>query len=234
MKRQMRAYWDERARINAAWYVDTTLDFDAPDMDRFFDSGEQIVAFALDGAPFLPRSEVALEIGAGLGRISRALADRYERVIGLDLSEEMLRRARSAVPEERVLFLVGDGVSLAPIRDSSVDLLLTFTVFQHIPDVSVIERYIVESGRVLRPGGLAVFQWNNQRWAWFWRLRRSLAPALDRLGLQRDLHGRCVPEFMGSRVPLRRIRRALDRAGLRARRTEGLGSLFAWVWAERA
>lgn len=64
----MRDYWDERARINAPWYVDTSLDFDAPDLARFFESGELIVSIALDEAPGPPPSwTTAVEIGADSG-----------------------------------------------------------------------------------------------------------------------------------------------------------------------
>src|SRR5882762_2278633 len=65
--RRMRDYWDERACTNAAWYVDTSIDFAEPDMDRFFATGETIVGEALDGAPASPPAYgVAVEIGAGL------------------------------------------------------------------------------------------------------------------------------------------------------------------------
>jgi SAM-dependent methyltransferase len=231
--RSMRAYWDERARINAAWYVDTTLDFDAPDLDRFFASGEQIVSVALDGSPRRPAAGTALEIGAGLGRVCRALASRFDRVVGLDISEEMLHRARSLVDDPRVGFVVTDGSSLWALRDASVDLVLTFTVFQHIPDVRVVDRYIAEVGRVLKPGGLAVLQWNNLAGPLRWRLRRWATPVLNRIGVQRDRYGRFAPAFMGSRIPAKRMFRSIERSGLHVLQTSDLGTLFAWAWAER-
>jgi hypothetical protein len=47
----MRKYWDEKAKTNAAWYVDTSLDFDNPDMQKFFESGRAIATRALDDSP---------------------------------------------------------------------------------------------------------------------------------------------------------------------------------------
>ncbi|MFA5785654.1 MAG: hypothetical protein WDA71_01490 [Actinomycetota bacterium] len=82
----MRAYWDERARVNAVWYVDTSLDFDHPDLERFFETGRRIVSEALDHAPIAPPgSSLAVEIGSGLGRVCLALTERFSRVIGVDV-----------------------------------------------------------------------------------------------------------------------------------------------------
>jgi hypothetical protein len=37
----MRNFWDEAARTNAVWYVDTSLDFNHPDMESFFSMGRR-------------------------------------------------------------------------------------------------------------------------------------------------------------------------------------------------
>jgi SAM-dependent methyltransferase len=233
-RESMRAYWDEAARVNAVWYVDTSLDFDAPDLDRFFETGRVIVAEALDGAPVAPPGrELAVEIGSGLGRVCKALVERFDRVVGVDISSEMVSRAAGLVADERVAFEVVDGTSLTSIPTGKADLILSFTVFQHIPDVSIIEGYIREAGRVLKPGGLLVFQWNNTPGAFRWTLRRSVLAFLQRTGVLRERYRRNAPEFLGSRVPLPRIRQALAEGGLELRNTKGLGTLFAWAWAQK-
>ncbi len=230
----MREFWDDAARTNAVWYVDTSLEYDHPDMERFFSTGRTIVSEALDGSPVAPggRSK-AVEIGSGLGRVCLALAERFDSVTGVDISPEMVQRARELVPDPRVSFVVGDGASLPGVEDGSADLVLSFTVFQHIPRVEVIERYIAEAGRVLRPGGLFVFQWNNGRAAGYWSVRRLVLAALQRSGLKSERYRRHAPEFLGSKVPLDRITRALALGGMEVRQTKGLGTLFSWVWAVR-
>ena len=230
----MRRYWDERAVENAPWYVDTTLAFDDPDMAAFFEGGHQTVRSALDGAPALPmRAEVALEIGSGLGRVVRSLADRFDRVIGIDISEEMVTRARELVDHPGVEFRLGDGASLAGVDDASVDLVLSFTVFQHIPDPRVIDAYLAEAGRVLRPGGVLVFQWNNLPGHRRWVARRWWLSALQRSGLRPEHRRRHAPAFLGSRVPLARIEAGLAAGGLRLAGTREAGTLYAWAWATR-
>lgn len=228
----MRTYWDEAARTNAAWYVDTSLSFDHPDLDRFFETGRTIVTTAVDEAPVAPPGrQLAVEIGSGLGRICRALSERFDRVVGLDISQEMVRRARELVSEPRITFEVSSGSDLQPVPDAAADLVLTFTVFQHIPDVGLIEGYIHETGRVLKSGGVFVFQWNNTPGARRWALKRRVLGFLQRTGLRPERYRRNAPEFLGSRVPLDRIRRALSAGGMELRDAKGLDTLYAWAWA---
>jgi SAM-dependent methyltransferase len=230
--RAMRSYWDDGARTNAAWYVDTSLSYDEPDMTKFFEGGERIVRKLVDEAPVAPRERaVAVEVGSGLGRVCLALSRRFDRVIGIDISPEMVSRARALVAEPRVTFQEGDGLSLQGIDDGTADLVLSFTVFQHIPRPAIVHRYIEEAGRVLRPGGLLVFQWNNTPGRWRWAARRTALSALQRTGLHPERYRRHAAEFLGCRIPLRPIRRTLERSGLELRGTAGLGTLYAWVWA---
>jgi SAM-dependent methyltransferase len=229
----MRSYWDDAARSNAAWYVDTSLDYGDPDMQRFFENGRTVVRVALDESPVHLDRGVAVEIGSGLGRICLALADRFDRVIGIDVSPEMVARARQLVSHPAVSFEVGTGAGLESIPDSSVDLVLSFTVFQHIPSIAVIERYIAEAGRVLKPGGLFVFQWNAEPGSRRWRIKAAILSLLQRSRVRVEERGRHAPEFLGSRVPLGVIEAALRRGRMQLRQTKNLDTLFAFAWAER-
>lgn len=231
---RMRRYWDERAVENAAWFVDTTLHYAQPDMARFMETGRQVVEHAYVDAPVEPAATArAVEIGCGLGRLCAALADHFDEVVGIDIAPEMVRRAEELVDRPGVRFQVGDGASLTAIDDASTDFVLSFTVFQHIPDPTVIAGYIGEAGRVLRPGGVLAFQWNNEPGARRWRIRRWVLDRLQRSGLRPERRGRNAAEFLGSKVPLPRIRTMLTDAGLELEHVEGAGTLFAWAWARR-
>jgi SAM-dependent methyltransferase len=175
----------------------------------------------------------AVEIGSGLGRVCLALARRFDEVVGVDVSPEMVRRARSLVDDPRVTFEVGDGDGLGVLGDASVDLVLSFTVFQHIPKASIVHRYLAEAGRVLRPGGVLAFQWNNEPGRARWALRRAALSALQRTGIRREEFQRHAPEFLGTRIPLGPIEKTLAGHGLEIVTTDGLGSLFAVAWARR-
>lgn len=77
----MRAFWDQKARENAFWFIETALDFNHPDADAFWRSGEEVLDDSLRRFDLKLRGdERVLEIGCGIGRISRALARRTGEV----------------------------------------------------------------------------------------------------------------------------------------------------------
>jgi len=97
-----------------------------------------------------PEPERALDIGTGLGDGALLIAREFPhaRVRGVDLSEEMVRRAQSRIgldPEGRVAFKVGDASDL-PFQVGSFDLVAQLNV----------PPFFAEIARGLRPGGFAV------------------------------------------------------------------------------
>lgn len=230
----MRSYWDARAQENAAFYVDTTCDYDTPDMDQFFETGTKVVREALLDAPVQPAGrELALEIGPGLGRICKALAAHFDRVVGLDVSAEMVRQARELVDDPNVTFETGDGITLQPVEDASVDFVVTFTVLQHLPDRGAIVGYLREAARVLRRGGVLAAQWNGDAHPRRYRLRGAWWQLQRRLGVRSKQDHRVAPQFLGTPVPLPFVRSVLEDAGLVVEGAKGEGTLFSWIWARR-
>src|SRR5689334_21528538 len=107
----MQRFWDERARENAFFFVDDRLDYRDTDVERFWRDGQADLSELLRvvGAEIAP-SDVVLDIGCGVGRLTRAAAAQARHVIGLDVSAEMLARARELNAHlENVEFRHGDG-----------------------------------------------------------------------------------------------------------------------------
>ena len=226
----MRAFWDEAAKKNAAWYVDTSISYEQPDMEAFFETGRKIIENAYGQSPVRPVGhDLAVEIGSGLGRNCLALAEHFAHVVGVDISPEMIRRSNELVIDERVEFHLGEGADLSSVATGSADFVMSFTVFQHIPEVAVIQSYLREAARVLRPGGVVAFQWNNQSSELRWRIRRALLAALQRTGLRRETHDRNATQFLGTTVDLGRIESTLADAGMDVVKTDGVGTLFCWA-----
>jgi SAM-dependent methyltransferase len=230
----MRDYWEERARENAIWYVDTSLDYDAPDMDAFLATGQEIVRQALLDAPVQPqRRDLAVEIGSGLGRVCLALSAHFGDVIGLDISESMVAQAQNLVHQENVQFDVVSGSDLGSLPDGCADFVTTFTVFQHMPEASLIEAYVHDAARVLRPGGVLAAQWNNLPHPMRWKLRGMWWRLRHRVGGPFKLDPRVAPQFVGMRVPVDDMMAMVRRSGLTVGATSELGTLFAWIWATK-
>ncbi len=153
---RMGEFWDERAREDAMFFVDDRMRYGAADEERFWVGGREAVDLILGELGVeLAGQETVVEIGCGVGRVTRELAARAERVVAIDVSERMLALAREHNPGLRnVTWLHGNGADLAGVGDGEADACFSHVVFQHIPDPAVTLGYVREMGRVLAPGRL--------------------------------------------------------------------------------
>jgi SAM-dependent methyltransferase len=136
--------------------------------EDFFAGGESDVVELVD--PILLRRGVdpgrkrMLEIGCGIGRMSFHFAKRFREVDAVDISPEMIRRAneyREKFAASNLRFHVCNGSDLASFGEEQFDFCFSYIVFQHIPSVELIFRYVREIGRVLKVGGAFLFQVNG-------------------------------------------------------------------------
>jgi SAM-dependent methyltransferase len=156
------------------------------------------------------------------------LAERAAHVHALDVSAEMVRRARELSPDlANVSWLVGNGTDLAPIADSSADGVVSHVVFQHIPDPAVTVGYVREMGRVLRPGGWAAFQLSNDPTVHRPAPRGPAARVRELL--HRAPRGQREAPWLGAAVDLGDLRAAAAAAGLSVERVSGEGTQFCVV-----
>jgi len=160
---KMESDWDRRARENARFYVASGRE-DWTE-EEFFRSGEMTVEEEVltDMTNICqgrnPRDMKVLEIGCGAGRVTRALAGLFGEVHAVDVSSEMVElalRALSGHPNAHVY--KNNGMDLSVVPELSFDFAFSSIVFQHIPSRDVIENYVREVHRLLRPGALFKFQ----------------------------------------------------------------------------
>ena len=117
----------------------------------YFD--DRVTSLAIE--KLLPRRLTIADIGCGTGTLSFELARLAEQVIGIDLSKEMLRRARAMANERAIVnveFREGDALKL-PLSRASVDAAFCVMVLHFLPDP---ERAIAELCRITRPGGSVI------------------------------------------------------------------------------
>jgi SAM-dependent methyltransferase len=233
----MRSFWDAKARENAMYFIHSVLDYEHPDEESFWSSGTAALDQTL--APFgrtIDSGDRVVEIGCGIGRITRPLAVRAAAVTGIDVSAEMIERARIALSDlDNVTLLVGNGRDLTGIPDAAADIVYSFIVFQHIPDPAITCGYIREIGRVLRPGGWTVFQVSERpeiHDVSAWPSERT-ARARVRRALGRQPRGVLDPNWLGSAVERTDLLSALADGGLILDATVGDGTQFCMVHAYR-
>lgn len=91
-----------------------------------------------------------LEIGCGTGKNTHWLAEHAESVTALDLSPEMLERARSRVTPAHVKFVEHDIQHAWPVPDESFNAVVGNLVLEHVANIAIVFH---EAQRVLRPNG---------------------------------------------------------------------------------
>jgi ubiquinone/menaquinone biosynthesis C-methylase UbiE len=123
-------------------------------MNRYFDSGDRDVdvLFELFGV-HVSKDTRLLELGSGIGRMTRRLASRVGQVIATDVSGQMLVQASenlADIPNVEYLELVGDGT--LPVPSTLIDVVFSYITMQHVPGRDVQAKYFSEALRVIRPG----------------------------------------------------------------------------------
>ena len=129
-----------------------------------------------------------VEIGCGPGLHLLALAERFNRAIGLDLSPLMIEQAerlRQAHPaSERLSFRVDPAEELASVQAGSVDALICVGAFEHL---FAQDQALFQIRRVLKRDGRFVCLTPNGRYVWYTRLARCLNCEIRHLSTDRFL-----------------------------------------------
>ncbi len=212
--KKMQRDWDERAKENARYYVNTERD--AWTDDEFFQSGRRTVQEEIltdminicQGKD--PKQMKVLEIGCGAGRVTRALAEVFGEVHAVDVSQEMIRQATQSVAGfGNVRLYNNNGTDLSLIQgDGTFDFAFSTIVFQHIPSKDVIENYVREVNRLLRSGALFKFQVQGDT-------SIETSPDDTWLGVAYSDEEACA---------------MAERCGFEPRHRHGAGQQYFWLW----
>jgi SAM-dependent methyltransferase len=194
----MRRTWDALAAGDTAVYVGDPA------------GGAAELAGLLGRLGADPHGGTCVEVGCGPGRMTTALAERFDRVVAVDVSPAMLKRAAASVAAPNVRFQLVSGERLDGLDQDSADVLVCYLVLQHLPSAGVVHSYLREFARVLAPSGEAFVQIPVLDGR-IGRARRALRTPLVRLA-RRPEHGAA---FRGYRLTRSELDQALGRAGLR-------------------
>jgi SAM-dependent methyltransferase len=160
--------------------------------EEFFATGEREISRVMDYLHslnlFPPETDTALDFGCGVGRLTRALSKSFVKCCGVDISPTMIKLATEFHKDNpRCNFRLNEADHLQAFQDGRFGFIYTSITLQHIP-VEYMQKYVLELIRVLKPGGVLVFQ----------------IPDSDK----RTVPHR-VENFLGVRRNLKRVARAL-------------------------
>ena len=150
MASSARSFWDEQARWNALVAICDSPDIRDPTRAEasFVEEGEHTARTLL---AFVHPDARVVDLGCGIGRVIRPLAPHVREIVGVDVSEEMIARARDylrGIPNQRLVLT--NGRSLAGIEDGTVDFLYSLLCFIHVDRRSAY-RYFGEIERASPP-----------------------------------------------------------------------------------
>ena len=205
--------WNRLAKENARYFVMTDYG-EKIDEPTFRASGQRDYQMLIEQDKLLRqrlqpfKTKKALEIGCGIGRLTEFLADNFNEVFGIDISEQMIEHGKKRLANKNNVRLAAtDGLTF-PFPDSIFDLVFSFIVFQHMPDIATIRSNIEEISRVLKPNSLAKIQLRGlptSKKNWFY------GPAFARRDAEKLIAG----------LPLSIIK------------IEGENQRYFWLWLEK-
>jgi SAM-dependent methyltransferase len=155
--------WEQLAVTDPLWAVltDPRRKGGGWTREEFLETGERQIADLLSRAEVLgrpARHRRAFDFGCGAGRLTRALAARFDDAVGVDVAEGMVEVARELNADvSNCTFAVNDSPDLAGYESAAFDLVYTDLVLQHLPSRELLRRYVAELLRLTSPDGLLVF-----------------------------------------------------------------------------
>ncbi|MCB9667274.1 MAG: class I SAM-dependent methyltransferase [Myxococcales bacterium] len=130
----------------------------------------------------LAKNRRVLEVGSGTGLILRRLQAIAKEAKGIDLSENMAQKAI-----ERGLDVQVGSATAIPFEDNRFDVVCSFKVLAHVPDISQALREMV---RVTVPGGYIVAEFYNP-WSVRYIAKRIAGPrAISERRTEADVYTR--------------------------------------------
>jgi ubiquinone/menaquinone biosynthesis C-methylase UbiE len=116
---------------------------------------EANIAF-LENLSLLSKTQKILEIGCGAGSLNNHFCNKGFDIIGIDISQVALEKAKQLYGNLSLYQMSGDKLEFP---DDSFDIVLSFDVFEHIPN---IDKHLDEVYRVLKNHGYYLFQTPNK------------------------------------------------------------------------
>jgi len=211
---QSKNKWNTLASKNSRYFVMTDFGEDITE-EKYRETGEKDYNELIGGDDFIKNKlgifeeKTALEIGCGTGRVTEFLAKHFKKVFAVDISEEMVAEGRRRLASAaNIEFTAINGTDFPSIKESSIDFVFSYIVFQHMPNKKVIKRNFEEVARVLKNDGVAKIQVRGlptNKFNWFYG-----------------------PSFTKKEIAI-----LIAKTNLKLLKTEGENQRYFWLWLSK-
>ena len=162
--KELQRNWEGLAQADPLWAICT----DPSKRNRqwtqedFFATGhkeiEAVLGYAARVGLCIDKTSPALDFGCGVGRLTRAMSEYFPECCGVDISPTMISTAQELNGDRPgCYFQLNEGPQLQRLQNNHFGFIYTSLVLQHIAE-PCSHQYIAELVRVLKPGGVLVFQ----------------------------------------------------------------------------
>ena len=161
--RDVQKSWDHFGTVDPMWAVLTYANKmgNQWEPEEFFATGKTMIDLVmkhLDNLGASPSKGNALDFGCGVGRLTQALTSYFENVDGVDIAPSMIEQAKTYnQTPERCHYHLNFSEDLSLFQDATFDFALTLITLQHV-ETRYSRQYLKEFLRVLKPGGILLFQ----------------------------------------------------------------------------
>ena len=133
--------------------------------EEFYQTGKKevkkLMTFTLQNE--LTLAGQALDFGCGVGRLTFGLAEYFDHVVGIDISDIAIMKAKQYHPyPQNVKFIRNHTLDIAVLKDESLDFILSLITFQHNPR-KITEIFLKEFSRILKSEAILCFQLPSHR-----------------------------------------------------------------------
>ncbi len=160
----MKETWEGLADVDAFWAIlsDPVRKDNAWTLDEFMQTGELEIDTVMQYVESLGLNAnsrgSALDFGCGAGRLTQALTRHFDTCVGIDISPRMISLANTINTSPlKCRYYVNDSKQLKEFDADHFSFIYSSIVLQHM-DRSYSSIYISELIRVLKPGGIFIFQ----------------------------------------------------------------------------
>ena len=145
--------WDKLSKENSRYYIYSDCGKSISE-EQFKKSGEADYNRLIKNDDLINTFDSILDIGCGTGRLTASMGYYFDRVVGIDISGEMIKLAKERLYDFNNIELIETNGYTIPLPDKSISIAFSYLVFQHMKTEGMVESNFSEAYRVLKSGGL--------------------------------------------------------------------------------